>query len=72
MRSGYRSLVRFGSPDAESVYGAEIEVAGGRELAPGDTGHIRLWVWALDTPPQAGSRFFVFEGLQLVGEGTTA
>jgi hypothetical protein len=71
IRSGYRSIVRFGEPDAEA-WGAEITFGDRAEwLAPGGSASVELRFWALGEAPPVGTQFFLFEGDHLVGQGVT-
>lgn len=69
IRSGYRGLVRFGSSTAEPPWGVQIDFVAD-SLQPGGAAAVRISTWADPSPVSPGTQIWLFEGGQLVGEGT--
>jgi translation elongation factor EF-Tu-like GTPase len=69
MRPGYRGLMRFGSTEAEPVFGVQIDFEGER-IEPGDEAVVSVRTWAEENPPVApATEVFLYEGGELVGMG---
>ena len=69
IRSGYRSIMRFGTAEAEPPWGVQLDFEAD-ELRPGEEGNVRVSTWAEDDPPiSAGTSVWLYEGARLVGTG---
>jgi len=73
MLSGYRSLLRFSGSTID--FGFELDLdsrTNPNGVAPGSTGHGRLFFWAADDLPMLveGLRFEIREGNQVIGYGS--
>jgi translation elongation factor EF-Tu-like GTPase len=69
LRSGYRSIVRFGEVDSEA-WGVEITFDTQAELAPGESALVHMRSWADPPFPATGTAIRLYEGQQVVGIGT--
>jgi translation elongation factor EF-Tu-like GTPase len=70
MKSGYRSIMRFGTADAEPAWGVQIGFDAD-DLQPGEEREVRVSTWADDDPPvTSAAAMWLYEGARLVGTGT--
>jgi hypothetical protein len=69
VRSGYRSLVRFG--DDSQIFGFDLELPA-ESIAPGAVGMGTLRIWHGESMPplRPGAWFEILEGERVVGQGT--
>jgi translation elongation factor EF-Tu-like GTPase len=71
--SGYRSLLRFEGSGID--FGFELHLdsdLGASELAPGESGKVRLSFWAVEEFPilSSGQKFEIREGVRVIGHGS--
>jgi hypothetical protein len=71
MRSGYLALARLGHADDMSWgFGVDIAFDAPAQLAPGDTGLVRMIAW-FDLPPATpGTAIRLYDRGRLIGTGT--
>jgi translation elongation factor EF-Tu-like GTPase len=72
LKSGYRSVARFGANDDAELWGVEITFDPQSELAPGQAAlvHVAAWAWPQgEPPPSADTPVSVYEGARLVARG---
>jgi hypothetical protein len=70
IRPGYRSIMRFGTTEADPAWGVQIDFDGD-DLAPGERRTVRVSTWAdVDPPVSPGTPAWLYEGARLVGTAT--
>ena len=71
IRSGYRSMMRFGSKSSDPPWGVTITFSQPVRLKPGDEAEVHVATWADDEPVVTpGMTIYVCEGSRIVGTGT--
>jgi translation elongation factor EF-Tu-like GTPase len=66
LRSGYRSIARFGGINSEP-WGVEITLDLRAEVAPGESALVHVTAWADPPLPTGGTEILLYEGARLVG-----